>query len=1466
MKLLKMLTLPVKASVIALAVTFMGASALEAELVSWNGTEGAFNSGELWSNSTPPQEGDEALLYIKADLGTKTVTLSKDWTTALMRLRLRPASGSTLVFDGDGYSFIQPDLEDSASVYGTPTFKIDAAGTYNPIFSVDSSTLPGGAYLGAFRLDDPRVTTYTDAANAHYAVFSRGTFNFYNPNGTVVGDKVALAVCGKTGLPKTVVRFEGKDTRLETGDLRFFCCAKTNILEFAEGTYAIHGKLYSNEAGDYMSCGAGGVHQVRVTDGATLSIAGKTLLYLDANRAPSHNDAKYSLSFDVLNKSTLNTTDTFYLYRSTNGVMRVEDSTWVATGNGKSGNLAVGVGYAADDWYRTTTQTLVAVNSTIEVGTAHNYGNFAIGRQESKTKYTAGSFYATNCTLALRGVVGINFGTMVLKDCDLTCSGSECYSMNVSVNGDLTIDGGTCSPMPFSLQCSGNSLRSPTLRIKGGTISDTQRTYHLGWGSDLSSDIGITNIVHQTGGTVIGRWVSFCKVAQPSHWILEGGEYSVKETYGGVSTRAAAPSKPGWAHFTGNGGVAKVIGVETYQYRRALFHGLDRMEAGPKGLIIDTNGYEPFMVQDVTDMEGACGRFVKRGAKSLTLHIPSKWDVSETIVEADTLVIGTNGVSTAVTMETAMSVGPGATLSLVGDAESLTVDSLAVTNGTLALDPGDVITVKGAFASSGLKLSFTSALVEDEPLGLFTFEQAPSPEAITGLKLALVTTERPTGTVAVFDFTTDAQTGRTTVTMTARKAPVMTGETIWEGDADAKWGTEANWSDGVPTKTKTALLTDAAATKEIEVTGDRELGALTISGDGFAVGGEGQLDFAAFENSRIDVTEGSHGISAGLLTLATIPVNVAPDASLIFSGEGLGRGLVKEGKGRMTIDGSGRYAAGTMKAHGGRLVVSNEAAIAGATVTLGNGTLEIPETVTIADGGRLAIAATNVANESFGSGWTEGAVVVDNAGDATFTGVDITSGCLVKRGKGTLTLDLSDGTSKYLARGTGDYKAGGAVFYHPDTWLFDEDGTPPTFGYTGLSVMGGELVVKGDGETEVKADTVITVGTHTSSDCGAQPVVTLDNLKLTTTAGYHDIIVGNRAGMGTLFAKTPIMRILNGSTLTMGNDIKQSSDYSSDFSPDAHPTIAVTNSTVVVKRYPGYGSDPMIYFSCLRCRRSGVASLYTKDARLETALFVVGGNTDSRITGSTLTGVDGVYSKINSDKYRQGRVLFDGSTVLKVNALGLTEYDASYTKMMTWAFDDATWDFGDGDFAISSANCYLPLNRFEMVGTGLRLAPAAGKTFRTDAVFMGEGGLVKSGEGTLAFSKGTYQFTGPLCALAGTVDLSAAGSITNACFGAGDGVISGGTLVDPVFRLDAGAPTLANCTMTGRVRLDVGDEPLVKPYPTDVTVMRFTGTAPDVSSWRLSGAGKKGLGAVFSVTDNEVKVTIDERGLMLIVR
>ena len=100
----------------------------------------------------------------------------------------------------------------------------------------------------------------------------------------------------------------------------------------------------------------------------------------------------------------------------------------------------------------------------------------------------------------------------------------------------------------------------------------------------------------------------------------------VKTVYGGAGR--SSNGKSGWAHFVGNGGVYKVPGIETYSFTRPIFYNLDALEAGRRGLVVDTNGFDPMMKQGVSNLPGENGCFVKRGMGSLTVYPVTPWTVT----------------------------------------------------------------------------------------------------------------------------------------------------------------------------------------------------------------------------------------------------------------------------------------------------------------------------------------------------------------------------------------------------------------------------------------------------------------------------------------------------------------------------------------------------------------------------------------------------------------------------------------------------------------------------------------------------------------------------------------------------------------------------------------------------------------------------------------------------------------------
>ena len=278
-----------------------------------------------------------------------------------------------------------------------------------------------------------------------------------------------------------------------------------------------------------------------------------------------------------------------------------------------------------------------------------------------------------------------------------------------------------------------------------------------------------------------------------------------------------------------------------------------------------------------------------------------------------------------------------------------------------------------------------------------------------------------------------------------------------------------------------------------------------------------------------------------------------------------------------------------------------------------------------------------------------------------------------------------------------------------------------------------------------------------------------------------------------------------------------------------------------------------------------------------TVLFIA----DPPKVSSELPGKDDAYGKLSVDQYGRGEVLFDGGTVFKVGTVATPAannyYSASWTKMLTLAFDDATWDFGDKDLTIGATQFYLPLRRFEMRGKGMTLPVPATRTFHTDVTFMGSGDFTKTGAGTVEFGENAYAFTGTSHVEEGVLDLSAAGTINDAAF-AGAGTVRGATFGTGV-RIDPGigagwsvaaAPTLDSCVFNGIVRIAVDPAvaaSLTLPSP-PITVAKFTGTKPDLSKLRLAKSWSEGsVGAKFTADESgNILMTADRIGLLMIVR
>ena len=142
----------------------------------------------------------------------------------------------------------------------------------------------------------------------------------------------------------------------------------------------------------------------------------------------------------------------------------------------------------------------------------------------------------------------------------------------------------------------------------------------------------------------------------------------------------------------------------------------------------------------------------------------------------------------------------------------------------------------------------------------------------------------------------------------------------------------------------------------------------------------------------------------------------------------------------------------------------------------------------------------------------------------------------------------------------------------------------------------------------------------------------------------------------------------------------------------------------------------------------------------------------------------------------------------------------------------------------------------------------------------------------MALANGKYAFTGTCDIRSGTLDLSAAGSISNPRFAAttGGGTVSGAALnqatvdmpLSDAWENTNGIPTFANCTFSGRVKIDAGrtpSNPLALPAASarqPAAIARLSGTTTaDLSAWRLVNTGSHAVRGEFTLVDGTVYLT-----------
>lgn len=974
--------------------------------------------------------------------------------------------------------------------------------------------------------------------------------------------------------------------------------------------------------------------------------------------------------------------------------------------------------------------------------------------------------------------------------------------------------------------------------------------------------------------------ISLCDTnGHDCRYILDGGILKTPQIYGNKG--ASVKGGTGYAVLSANGGTITPGHSESTAYD--LVNNLDRAECGPKGLTVDTADYPAGakILQEFTNKEGEQGLFRKTGANTLNVGLPgyTAWDVATTLVDGGTLVF-TNATAN---LDTTLVVADGGTLSMVGSSANLTLDALAVTNGVIALDPGDKITVPGnALFLGDFTITFSEALAADAEADVFQCEGEVSSANVRHIRDALAAAAVPEGSFCTA--VVEVSEGVTHIRLkVAEKGSRLSETTTWNGAADA-WATAGNWSDGVPTASTWAEFPLSAAQKSLTVPASSVAGSLRFTADGYTLSG-GTLRIPGMRGAPVVANEvGTNTISAALAFDDIVEITNAPNTRLVLSGGIAGGSFEKTGAGALVLD-AANTLGGNVTLSGGKTVVGDPAAFGAdegitTAVALNADALEFSESVgddAVVEGRFTATAESDTK-----------AVAMIARTNVTMAAATVSRGAFVKAGPGKLTMLVSGGEHFSPTR-----VQDANTYYFSKYFVIDEDGQIPDNGelsdkttayYGGVTIYEGELAFKaadGTVQPEITSEGSPTViGVHTDG-ATVTPTMTLDgvhfnnankdffangfNIGVHIGYGYVESIVRNR------------LTLVNDAKLTCRNFYSTFYGAATD---DMKPVVSVTNSTVI--------ANTAYYIANNNDRAAGnigsekaTTFLLARGSTFTSPLFYLDGRTDADFDACTAgpAGLSG-YSAFTAGTSANGTIRFRNGSVFRADKFDLvTKFQQNKpTRVVTLVFDDSEWQYGITNYVFASSIVdpdHATNFVVRMEGRGVVLKPVAGTTFTTQLPFQGDGGMVVDGPGTVAFSSGTVQFSGVAEVKQGTLDLSAEGALSNFKV-KGPGTISGGTLSDPTIMLDvadgwvvSAIPTFSGCTLSGTGMIDCGrtaENPL-KATRTPVTVARFTGAVPDVSGWRLVNTGASNLAGNFSVSGDEIVMTVSRvSGIMMIIK
>ena len=627
-------------------------------------------------------------------------------------------------------------------------------------------------------------------------------------------------------------------------------------------------------------------------------------------------------------------------------------------------------------------------------------------------------------------------------------------------------------------------------------------------------------------------------------------------------------------------------------------------------------------------------------------------------------------------------------------------------------------------------------------------------------------------------------------------------------------------------------------------TADRWLYATVRSGVssdgsvGMTVGADGKSLVLEVRDS-ITVTL---SVAAGETASTNSAIKMAAGDTLVFDiGDGgafssefpitHGIALVKRGSGTLTLSNPGNdFASVTNEA--GTIVLKHPNALGGAVVPISGAGIvydfdEPGETAS------TFIVAKAQSNET---------VHVDIAGADVATPLyDILNGGIVKDGPGAVSFIMPDVNVRLSSTSAAPWKGN----KRDDAGFAIRQGEVAFRGRTGAI---RELVYAYMG-LKIGVDDVLGV------EAPVPPTIVFDHVKFEAAGLMLRLSETGRdpsAGEPTLVATNHANVIMN--SLYGGSGRATESTANSHIVVDDGSTFRIINYLALE---PDAGNIDFVVDNC--------STVVVSTTSLRGNLFMTFRN------GSCLVGDSGACALNYGVASHETAFRFESGSELQARYVG--EIEPSKTSLAS----RCAMTFAGGSWNPRSDTFTFDFKRIDgsilVEGEGLVLSPEAGQTWTLGVPVAdspsASGGLVKRGAGTVVLDAANKAYTGATSVEAGVLDMNGS-TWHGAEIGAGAGLIANGTLQNAKISLDVedGAAVAlpnfaADCSFAGRTIVDLSDANL--PLGATLAVATYSGSAPDVSTWRLAGNGD--TAGRFTASAGTVTAEVVQKSrMMLIIR